>query len=138
MIIKHPLLNRRREHRQASEEMVPVALDAFDAKVGADGKVLKKSHGADVGQVFAAGDPLSVRLLPGQVPKQADIGDAFEHAFAVFEAGAGIAEPQSRRQAVQVGIRFVDDDGRAVGPRGRHVHGVAQRGIAVKRLLDKE
>lgn len=72
-------------HAGAAEVVVAIAFDVRDAEGSHDGEVLEEGDGADVAEVFAA-EEAAMAVEEGEVEQ------AFGEAFAVFVAGAGVAE----------------------------------------------
>ena len=69
---------------------------------------------------------------------EAAVGEAFENAFAILVTGAGVAKAQGGVEAVESGVRFINDNLRPIRPGLKLiVQRVCQRHIAMERLLDK-
>ena len=70
---------------------------------------------------------------------EAAVGEALKNAFAILVTGAGVAEAQGGVEAVECGVRFINNNWRAIRPSLKLiVQGVRQCHIAVERLLDKQ
>src|SRR5437660_5371921 len=96
--------------------MMAVALNTAKAQRSTNRQILEQGNRADVDQVFATHDHGRAGLVASPVLQQAIVGDPFEYALAVLMAGSGVAELESLRQAVQVGVRFINNDRRQSRP----------------------
>ena len=122
------------EHGESAEVVVAVAFGVGDAKESDDGEVLVEGDGADVGQVFGC-EVKGLRGFGLAFAQECGVGEAFDDAFAVLVAGAGVAEFEGGGQAAEGAFGLVDDEGRAVRPASQVV---LQGDIAVQGLLDEE
>src|SRR5438445_13441638 len=113
-----------------------VAFHAPDTERCADGQVLQQGNRAEVHEVLAAHDPAAPRLFFLEMDKQARIGDTLEDTLAVFVASADVAEGEGLSQAIQLAVRFIDDDRWAELP-GSHIDCRLQSDASMERLLDE-
>ena len=117
--------------------MMAVAFHALNPQRGAHGKILQERHGANITQVLSAHNgcfPFAAALLD-----KATVGDTFENAFAILVTGAGVAKAQGGVEAVESGVRFIDDNWWSIRPSLKLiVQRIRQRHIAVERLLDEQ
>ena len=92
MALQDLVLKRGIKGGEAGAVVMAVAFYGLDAEAGHDGEVLQKGDRALIAQVFAADNPLFDGRLAGVFFDEATVSDSFENAFAVFVAGAVVAE----------------------------------------------
>ena len=123
---------------QASEVVVAVAFGMGDAEGGEDGEVLRECDRAGVSEVFAAEE---VRPAGGggaaEMFEEAEVGEGFEDALAVLMRGAGVSEGEGRWQAVEVGVRLVNN-GRGQAAEKSPAEGRREGDVPVEGLLDED
>ena len=94
--------------------MMAVAFHALNPQRGAHGKILQERHRADIAQVLAAHNgrfPVAPALFD-----EAAVDQTLEDAFAILVTGAGVAKAQGGIEAVEGGVRFIDDNWWSIRP----------------------
>ena len=99
---------------EARVVVVSVTFNALNADGGAHGQILQQRNRSDIAEILAAHHN-GLAFTPAFFD-EATVGDTLKNPFAILVAGSGIAKAQSGGQAVEVGIRFINDNRRSVGP----------------------